>query len=561
MRAGRGHETSSGCWERAILLVLLVAVAWLCGTGAAHAAAGAGAAPAATDATVQIAGAVYDRPSVAVSPTGTAYIGWYTNTQTGSAVHYCVLPLHAAACQSTGELIIGDGMTNIDAVQVLAPDGPTVSILASASGFPDTITEWQSTDGGATWPVVDNGLPVASAGSGDDFPVGGVVLPGLSASPQLGFGWQTVGGPPTFDAFPASSAPACSPLSVCPFATLQPVSEPDQVSNTDGSIAASSEPQVGVLAVYSTQAATGALGCRGDGEGLGFIYGSGLQSPTNSYSVSPGQPGSAWQAPVARAECNLDAPFSTAAGGNLARLGIIATDADDTETFYQPFDPTTRSFGPKVEIIDNHESYPSLTGAADGSNLLVTTFDDSSTDAIEVAASPDAGRTWDKPVALDSSAGDTSPASSIDDSGDGWVAWLNDDTLFAKSFFEDPIGVQTTDPTASASSTATATASTMAVTVHCSSACTITISITLPTAHPASDAHVARRARTAPVILATGTTRLRKPGTRKVTLRLTRSGRTLLDHHHGLNATLMLSVRAGGRTISHTSALHITHLP
>ena len=547
---------SSGCWERFGKLVLLVTAAWLCGTGAAHAAAGAGIARAATGATVKIADGVYDRPSVGVSVTGTAYIAWYTNAATGNAVHYCVLPLHAVACQSTGELVVGDGMTNIDAVQVLADsEVPTVSILASVSGFPDTIAEWQSTDGGATWPAVDNGLAVANAGSGDDFPTGGVILPGLSDT-QLGFGWQTVGGAPTFDAFPTSSPPACSPSSPCPFATLAPSSEPDQVSNTDGSIAASSDPRLGVLAVYSTQATTGALGCRGDGEGLGFVYGNGLPSPTNSYSVSPGQPGSAWQAPVARAECNLSAPFSTTAGGGLSSLGIIATDADDTETFYQPFHPATRSFGPKVEIVDHHESYPSLTGVANGSSLLVATFADSSTGAIEMAASPDGGITWNPPVALDSSEGDTEPDSSIDDGGKGAVAWLNDHALFAKSF-----DGQTIVPSATAGSTATASGSTMAITVHCSAACTITISITVPTVRPAADAQVIRGAATAPVILATGRTKLGHAGTRKVTLHLTRSGRTLLEHHHRLNATLRLSLRAGGRTITHAGSLHITYHP
>ena len=553
MSVGRGHETSSGCWQRAVLLVLLVTAVWLCGTGAAQ----AQAARAVTGATVKIAGGGVDRrPSVGVSPTGTAYIAWYTDASTGNAVHYCVLPLGAAACRSTGELMVGNGTTNIDAVQVLAdPEDPTVSILASASGFPDTIVEWQSSDGGATWPAVDNGLPVANAGSGDDFPVGGVILPGLPPS-QLGFGWQTVGGAPTFDAFPASSPPACSPSSPCPFATLAPSSEPDQVSNTDGSIAASSDPRLGVLAVYSTQQTSGALGCRGDGEGLGFVYGSGLPSPTNSYSISPGQPGSAWQAPVARAECNLSAPFSTAAGGGLSSLGIIATDADDAETFYQPFDPTTRSFGPRVEIVDQHESYPSLTGAANGSSLLVATFDDSSTSAIEMASSDDGGQTWNRPVALDSSGGDADPDSSIDENGDGWVAWLNDNGLFAKSF-----DGQTIYPSASASSTATASGSTMAITVHCSAACTITLSITLPTVRSAGDAQVTRRARTAAVILATGITTLGHAGSRRVTLHLTRSGRTFLDHHHRLTASLLLSVRAGGRKITHASSLRITYHP
>ena len=549
---------SGGRWERAGKLVLVVAVAWLCTPGAAHAAAGANIAPATIGATVKVADGVHDRPSVGVSPTGTAYIAWPTDTPAGNAVHYCVVPRQAAACQSTGELTVGDGQANIDAVQVLVNDALTPTILASTDGFPDAITEWQSTDGGATWTVANDGLPVANAGSGDDFPVGGVIVSGLSVAPQLGFGWQTVGGPPTFAAFPASAPPGCSPSSMCPFATLQPSSEPDQVSNTDGSIGAgdfSDAAGGGVLAVYSTQQTTGALGCDGDGEGLGFVYGSGLQSPTNSYSISPGQPGSAWQAPVARAECNLDAPFGTAAGGGLSSLGIIATDADDSETFYQPFDPATLSFGPKVEIVDHHESYPSLTGAANGSGLVVATFDDSVAGAIEMAYSDDIGRTWNPPVALDTTAGDNTPDSSVNDRGDGWVAWLNGDALSAKSFSVPPIAGVSADPTA------TAGGSTMTLTVHCSAACTVTLSITVPTVRAADDVPVARRAHTAAVILAAGTTHLRHAGAQKVTLRLTRHGRALLHHHHRLNATVTTSERTGVRTITHRSPLRITYHP
>ena len=508
---------------------------------------------------VRLAEGVYDQPSVAVTESGTAVIAWNSfHPPAPDAVHYCVLALRASSCQSTGTLTIPDSTAHIDAVQVLA-DGsqarasdPTITILASAYGLlSDAITEWQSTDGGATWQVIDNGLPVANSGPGDAFAVGGVVLPGGS---QLGYGWTTVGGAPTFDAFPSTAPPVCSPDSLCPFATLQPSSEPDQVSNNPGSIASATNANPGVLGVYYTQETTGSLGCRsGDGEGLGFVYGSGMPSASNSYSVSPGQPGSAWEDPVALDECGLAAPASLTVGGGQLGLGIIGSDDAGAETFYQHFDPATRTFGKKVDIINDIGTYPSLTEQPHG-NVMFATFEDASTDAIELAGSYDGGQTWSIPVALNRTAGSAS-VSSVGDS-DGWAAWLRGDALYATSFDDKDLNESDLIPQVSGGASAASTGSTMTVTVHCSAPCTVTITVRRSDTRAGRDAHAT--AHPQGVLLATGRTRLRHAGAHRVTLRLTRSGRTLLRRHHHLIAMLTLSERAFKRTFIHTVAVRIT---
>ena len=170
----------------------------------------------------------------------------------------------------------------------------------------------------------------------------------------------------------------------------------------------------------------------------------------------------------------------------------------------------------------------------------MTTFDDSVADAIEMAYSDYAGMTWNPPVALDTTAGDTAPDSSINDRGDGWVAWLDGDALSAKAFSVPVV------PGISADPVATAGGSRMSLTVRCTAACATTLAVGLPTGR---------------VTLATGTTALPRAGVRKVTLRLTRRGRALLHHHHRLTATLTLSDQTGARTITDTRPLHITDDP
>src|SRR5947209_2188240 len=178
-----------------------------------------------------------DSPSVAVDSTGAALIAWNDSKDVGGAtnfVQYCILPVGATACSHSGNLQPGGSAPYIDGVQAIV-DGGTMVILADVFGAPgdnaadyEPLQEWTSTDGGATWTLVNGGLSVASANlSADTVPVNGLITPGTGV---LGFGWVTAAGPPTFNAFPLSSPPECSKATCAAgFATLQPNTNPDTV--------------------------------------------------------------------------------------------------------------------------------------------------------------------------------------------------------------------------------------------------------------------------------------------------------------------------------------------
>ena len=243
------------------------------------------------------------QPAVTVDGSGTAYIAWADTDDLADApdfVQYCVLPQGATSCLHSGDLYAADSAGHIDGVQIVL-DGTTVAILAdvygaagSSSGDYEPEQEWQSTDGGASFGIVDGGLSVADGIlSADTGPVSAVVLPGG----DLGYGWDSAasflpggGAPPTFNAFPLTSPAECStdkcngvtvndsslPL---PFAILQPNTDQDQVSNVSGEfvsqpgtgpgVPAPTAPTGGVMGIFSTLFSNGNLGCSGsDAYGL-----------------------------------------------------------------------------------------------------------------------------------------------------------------------------------------------------------------------------------------------------------------------------------------------------
>src|SRR5271167_875228 len=137
-------------------------------------------------------------PSVAVDSSGTAYIAWNNEKDlppvTTNIVQYCVLPAGANSCSHSGNLVPADNGSNIDGVHVLV-DGSTIVILADVYGTAGGSAleyapeqEWQSTDGGATFNIIDGGKSVAEGNvDGDTFPLNAVVVPGTNT---LGFGWN-----------------------------------------------------------------------------------------------------------------------------------------------------------------------------------------------------------------------------------------------------------------------------------------------------------------------------------------------------------------------------------
>ena len=164
-------------------------------------------------------------------------------------------PVGATACKSSGNLIPADGAKYIDGVQAIADGGtyissPTSSARRARSRHYEPVQEWQSTDGGASFGIVNGGKSVTSANlSADTGPLNAVIVPGTGV---LGFGWETAGGPPTFNAFPLASPSECSKASPCPFATLEPNTNPDVLTNGGGSLASEAGASPGMLGVYNT---------------------------------------------------------------------------------------------------------------------------------------------------------------------------------------------------------------------------------------------------------------------------------------------------------------------
>ena len=430
--------------DRAALLGGLVAVVALVSAASAFAVSG----------TPINIGTPYDSgpPSVAVDSSGTAYIAW-ANTKdlppvTTDIVQYCVLPAGATACSHTGNLAPADNGSNIDGVNVLV-DGSTVVVLAdvygtkgSSAGDYEPEQEWQSTDGGATFSIVNEGLSVADGIlNADTGPLSAVIAPGTN---ELGFGWQTAGGPPTFNAFPLTTPPECS-TQKCdgtpipnggpyPFAELQPNTNPDTITNAGGQFAAQAGASPGVLGIFNTLFSSGPLACA-PGNGTAYVYGSGSQSSTNSYNISPGMANSAWRVAAAQADCNVAYP---AVAGGPSGFGVLEDDTAHNNIVYHRFDQTSQSFDtPDVTIAANQgEQDPAVS--QDGSGGVYTTFLlGGGGGPIGLAYSYNGGTTWIGPATLNPNNTDgraEKVASFVGPTGQGWAAWLDNGSVYAQQF-------------------------------------------------------------------------------------------------------------------------------
>ena len=388
--------------------------------------------------------------SSAVDSAGDAVLAW-SNTKdlppaTANFVQYCVLPVGATACAHSGELKPADKAEYIDNVQVLV-DGATIVVLADVYGAAGASAteyepeqEWQSTDGGATWTVVDGGKSVANGTlSADTVPLSAVIVPGTG---ELGYGWDSAasfnpkwGAAPTFDAFPLAEPPVCSEKS-CPadetFAGLEPPSNPDQLGNEEGHYASQLGVNSGILAIFATNFSNGPLGCR-EGFGTAYTYGSGpQQSASNSYDISPGEPGSAWKVSLTQADCNVEYP--TVAGGP-SGFGILEDNEGTSTTIYHRFDPNTDKFDTApVTVAGEFEEQPALSQDASGG--VYATYLAGAGGEVRLAYSYDGGTTWSGPASLNPDTegriGDLT--SSVNALGQGWVAWFENGSLYAQSF-------------------------------------------------------------------------------------------------------------------------------
>jgi hypothetical protein len=388
--------------------------------------------------------------SVAVDPEdGTGYFAWANQPASAtSTVGFCVVPKGATGCAHTGTLTPGGGEQVIDGVQVLV-DGGSIVILADVFGGPVGSTgayepeqEWTSTDGGATWSLVNGGLSVADGIlNADTGPLSAVIVPGTGV---LGYGWDTAEGPPTFDAFPLSAPPECS-RPECdgvkipdngpyPFAVLQPASNPDQIGNPAGSEFASEfGANPGVMGVFPTIDTSGPLGCS-KSFGMAFVYGSGNQSAGNNYNLSPGVAGSAWRVAATQLNCDVEYP---AVGGGPSGFGVLESDDANGHTVYLPFDAATSKFDkPAATINPKNEEQPSLS--QDGAGGVYATYQlGGSGGPLELSYSGDAGAIWESNSIFPNKDGEMDLLqSAVGNEGQGWAGWIDSSSksLYVQQF-------------------------------------------------------------------------------------------------------------------------------
>lgn len=496
--------------------------------------------------------------SVATDSSGTGLIAWANDKDlfptTVNVINYCVIPAGATACSHTGTLTPADGAGYIDGVQTIV-DGGTAVILADVYGAQGTSAadyepeqEWQSTDGGASWSLVNGGLSVTSGIlNADTGPLGGVIVPGTNV---LGFGWQTPGTGPTFNAFPLNAPPECSKASCGqPYAQLEPPSNPDQVTNGGGVFASTAGAHPGVLNVMNTNFTNGPLGCAAS-TGLAYAYGAGNQSAGNSYNVSPGMAGSAWVRPITQLGCNLEYP---AAGGGPSGLGLLAKDLGTNREVYKPFNGSTMSWGGS-SVVDPTQGglYPSVS--QDGAGGIYATYLGNSADAIKLGYSGNGGTSWHvNTLNPNSDLRASYLTSAVNGAGQGWAAWFDNGDVIAQPF----VATDAYAPAAAtSSSTATTSGGTVTVTITCSGPCTVTITIST-SGGAATDIPTAARAHG--VTVAKGKVTIKAGGKTKVKLKLTAKGKRLLKRHHGkLKATIHLTTATLGHTFhtSHSLRIH-----
>ena len=215
---------------------------------------------------------------------------------------------------------------------------------------------------------------------------------------MLGFGWDTAGGRADVQRVPAERvrpsarwrrARPASPRS-------SPDTNPDQIGNPFGQFAAQAGAQPGVLGIFDTNFTNGPLGCSVQAPfGTAYVYGSGNQSASNSYNISPGSPGSAWKVPVTQADCNVENP---GVGGGPSGFGVLETSEATSTTVYHRFDAATMKFDtPLVTVAKQSELDAALS--QDGAGGIYGTYLlDGAGGPINLSYSADGGKSFSSGV-------------------------------------------------------------------------------------------------------------------------------------------------------------------
>ena len=310
------------------------------------------------------------------------------------------------------------------------------------------------------------------------------------------------------------------------------------------------------MGVFDSLFTNGPLGCS-QSFGTAYVYGSGAQSATNNYNVSPGQPNSAWRVALAQADCNAE--YSTVGGGP-SGFGILEDDLGTGSVVYHRFDQGTLSFdSPLVTVASGHGE---LDGALsqDGGGGIYATYLAGAGGAVDLSYSADGGHSFSTAALnANSDGGADNLSSAVNAAGQGWATWTNNGSVFASSFQ----AVDAISP-AKTSGGATSNGSTVTVNVTCASfPCTVTITLTAPESvviHAASVSHKKRKSKT--LTLGKGTITIKTKGGKKLTFKLSGAARRLLEGKKGhVRVSALISTQIEHHTTKVTKTLTLTFKP
>ncbi len=257
--------------------------------------------------------------------------------------------------------------------------------------------------------------------------------------------------------------------------------------------------------------------------------------------------------------CSAEDPVI--ASGGTAGMGVLENEGDgisgagSTYTLdYRRFNATATggSFGAPVQLA-------SLTGTADDLDAV----DDSGTgvyamwskDGLHIDYSPNGGASWDGPVLVSEPAGGiANPIIAGVGGGSLLLAYKSNPGPGTETFLQELLAIPASSAAPTVPSSTTSNGSTVTLTISCPAACSVTVTIELP-----SGSASAARKSSKTVTLASGHFTLGGKGKKNLTLKLTNSGKSLLEKDHGkLTTRLLLTDKTAHGTLKLTKTLRIT---
>jgi hypothetical protein len=530
--------------------------------------------------------------SVAVDQSGDAVAAWADKSVPGAeVVRWCVVALGGGACSGSGSFTPAGGapgFTYINGTDVL-DEGTTLVILADVEAGTtenESVQEWTSTNGGQSFSAANGGKAVASGNPGGiTRMMNAVTLPGGG---NIGVGFHTPSEAPTFHSFSLASPTLCgretTPKTNCAdhYATLAAESGVDEVSNDPGNYAANDD---GVLGVFRTNYSSGSLACTGGSPfGMAFVFGDGLQSPSNNYNVDPGKADTAWRRGVTLADCGVD---YIAVGGGPSGFGVLEDNQITGQTQYHHYDGITNTFDTVPTIVSSAgEQQPSVS--QDGAGGVYATYLSGGIGGpVSLSYSYDGGTSWTGPGTLsaDPLGAISGLTSAVDYSGHGWASWIENGSVYAQPFTAadavpptptptppPPPPAATTAPTKPATAqkaggqkgptvTIAAQATSNGETLTFGAGCATvpcTLQATATASETAAAASSTKTHKPKGLTLGKGRFRITKKGTQHLTLKLSPLGRRYFKGKRGkLKVTLAVTQKVGSRSAVTTRALSV----